>query len=228
MSSAENNKDDQVWYSSRLAHKTIDFSLSFSSRRVRIAGSVDDVPVKDITVDTATDVPVVSLAWLRSHPTLQSVPLKPVPPSAVALRAANGDPIHVLGFIDFPLTLSRITRTVTALVVPSLGPDLMLLDNSVMSDFGALLDWENETLSFSSSGSTIPAVHRVRDSVSPNSTNPSPSSHGKNLSVAAVNYIEILMLFLSFCVKRSSSNPKRKVLLLSSPSVCHPKIVLSW
>ena len=66
----KNNNSDHVGYSSRLAHKPIDFSLSFSSRRVRIAGSVDDVPVNDITVDTATDVPVVSLAWLRSHPTL--------------------------------------------------------------------------------------------------------------------------------------------------------------
>ena len=43
---------DLVWYSSRLAHQTIDFSLSFSSRRVRIAGSVDDVTVNNnITVD---------------------------------------------------------------------------------------------------------------------------------------------------------------------------------
>lgn len=88
------NKSDHVWYSSRLAHKTIDFSLSFSSRRVRVAGTVDDVPV-DTTVDTATDVPVVSLAWLRTHPTMRSVPFKPVPPAAVALRAANGEPIHV-------------------------------------------------------------------------------------------------------------------------------------
>ena len=71
------------------------FSLSFSSRRVRICGSVDDVPVENITVDTATDVPVVSLAWLRSHPTLRTVPLKPVPPAAVALRAANREPINV-------------------------------------------------------------------------------------------------------------------------------------
>ena len=62
------------------------------------------------------------------------------------LRAANGDPINVLEFIDFSLTLSEITRTVTALVVPSLGPDVVLLDNSVMSDFEASLDWENQTM----------------------------------------------------------------------------------
>ena len=85
---------------------------------------------------------------------VRSTPLKPVPPAAVTLRAANGKPINVLGFLDFPLTPSKITRTVTALVVPSLliGPDLMLLDNSVMSEFGAILDWENRTLSFSSTG----------------------------------------------------------------------------
>ena len=61
------------------------------------------------------------------------------------LRAANGDPINVLEFIDFSLTLSEITRTVTALVVPSLGPDVVLLDNSVMSDFEASLDWEKKS-----------------------------------------------------------------------------------
>ena len=114
----------------------------FSFRRVRIAGSVDDVTVNNITVDTATDVPVVSLAWVQSHPTLRGIPLNTVPPAAVALRAANGKPINVVRFIDFSLTLSELTRTVTALVVPSLGPDPMLLDNSVMSDFGACLDWE--------------------------------------------------------------------------------------
>ena len=51
-----------MWHSSRLARKTIDFSLSSSTRRVRIAGFVDGVPVNNITVDTATDVPVVSLS----------------------------------------------------------------------------------------------------------------------------------------------------------------------
>ena len=183
------HNSDQVWYSSRLAHKTIDFFLSFSSRRVRIAGSVDDVPVYNITVDTATDVPVVSLAWVRSHPTLRGIPLNPVPPAAVALRAANGEPINVVEFIDFLLTLSEFTRTVTALVIPSLGPDLILLDNSVMSDFGARLDWENQTLSFSPTGSTIPAVHRIRDSVSSSSSNnPSRANHTQNMSVAAVHH----------------------------------------
>ena len=121
-------KSDQVSYSSRLTHKTIDYSSSFSSRRVRIADCVDDAPVNHITVGTSTDVLVVCPAWVRSHPTLRGIPLDPVPPAAVALRAPNGEPTNVVRFIDFPFTLSEITRTVTALAVPSLGPDLILVD----------------------------------------------------------------------------------------------------
>lgn len=124
----EKNNSDDVWYSSRLAHKPnlSRLSLSLSSRRVRIDGSVEDCPVSNITVDTATDVSVVSLPWLQSHPTLRNAPLKPVPPAAVSLRAANGSPVEVKGFIDFPIRLCGMTRTVTALVVPSLGPDSIM------------------------------------------------------------------------------------------------------
>ena len=124
----------------------------FSSRRVQSSGSVEDYPVPAITVDAATDVAVVSHAWLMSHPTLRSVTIQPVPPIAVTLRAANGSPSNVLGFIVFSFTLGTITHDVEALVVPSLGPDSILLDNSVMSIFAAVLDWENQVLSFPSTG----------------------------------------------------------------------------
>jgi len=124
---AKNNKKTTVWHSSMLAHRSHPFSLSFSSRRVQISGSVDNYPVPAITVDTATDISVVSQAWLMSHPTLRSVTIQPVPPTAVALRAANGSPLDILGFVIFSLTLSTITHEVEALVVPSLGPDSILL-----------------------------------------------------------------------------------------------------
>ena len=65
------------------------FFIFFSSRSVQIAGSVEDYPVPAITIDTATDVSVVSHAWLMSHPTLRSVSVQPVLPTTVALRAAN-------------------------------------------------------------------------------------------------------------------------------------------
>ena len=103
--------------------QTHPFSLFFSSRRVQISGFVEDYPVPAITVDTATDVSVVSHAWLMSHPALRSVTIQPVPPTAVALRAANGSSLNVLGFVVFSLTLGTITHDVEALVVPSLGPD---------------------------------------------------------------------------------------------------------
>ena len=151
--SPDNNKKTTAWHNSRMACKSHPFFLfCFSYRSVQISGSVEDYPVPASTVDTATDVSVVSHAWLLSHPTLRSVTIQPVPPTAVALRAVNGSPLNVLGFVVFSLTLSTITRDIEALVVPSSGPDSILLDNSVMSIFGAVLDWENQVLSFSSTG----------------------------------------------------------------------------
>ena len=84
-----------------------------------------------------------------SHPTLRSVTIQPVPTTAVGLRAANGSPVNVLGFVVFSLTLGTIAHDVEALVVPSLGLDSILLDNSVMSIFGAVLDWEKPSFVFS-------------------------------------------------------------------------------
>ena len=69
----------------------------FSFRRVQIYGSVEGYPLPAITVDTVTDVSVVSRAWLMSHSILRSVTIQPVPPTAVALRAVNGSPLNVLG-----------------------------------------------------------------------------------------------------------------------------------
>ena len=102
---------------------------------MQISGSVEDYPVPAITVDTANDVSVASHAWFMSHPTLRFVTIQPVPPTAVALRAANGSSLSVFGFVVFSLTLGTITHDVEALVVSSFGPDSILLDNSVMSIF---------------------------------------------------------------------------------------------
>ena len=76
---------------------------------------------------------------------------------------------------------------VEALVVPSLGPDSILLDNSVTFSFGAVLDWENQVLSLPSTGNSTPAVHRTNHPPS-RSTDPSTASGDPNLSVAAVHH----------------------------------------
>ena len=159
----------------------------FSSRRVQISCSVDDYPVPAITVDTATDVSVVSHAWLMSHPTLRSVTIQPVSPTTVALRAANSSPLNVLGFVVFSLTLGTITHDVEALVVPSLGPDSILLDNSVMPMFGVVPDRENQVLSFPSTANSIPAVHRTSHPAA-RPADPFTASSDPNLSVAAVHH----------------------------------------
>ena len=49
------------------------------------------------------------------------------------------------------------------LLIPSLGPDCMLLDNDVLSRFGAVLGCKSQRLKFSSSTVTIPAIHKSTD-----------------------------------------------------------------
>ena len=83
----------------------------------------------------------------------------------------------------------QITHDVEALVVPSLGPDSILLDNSDMSIFGAVLDWENQVLSFPSTGNSIPVVHRTSHPAS-RPADQSTASSDPNLSVAAVHDAE--------------------------------------
>ena len=61
----------------------------------------------------------------------------------MSLSAANGSSLEILGFINLSLTVGDITRRIDALVIPSLGPDQILLDNDVMSRFEAILDWKN-------------------------------------------------------------------------------------
>ena len=171
-----------------LAHRSKYHYFSFSSPRVQISGSVDNYPVSAITVDTAADISVVSKAWLMPHPTMRSVTSQPVPPSAVALLAANGSPLDVLGFVFISLTLCTITHDVQALVVPSLGPDSILLDNNAMSNAGAVLDWEHQTMSFASTGKYTPAVHSTSQPAS-RPANPSIASfRNPNLSVAVVHH----------------------------------------
>lgn len=147
----------------RCHEKNSPLTLSFSSKRVRAPGHVDGVSVQELTIDTASDVTCVSTSFLERHPTLSFALMEPVPPSSrMQLRTANGGPLNVLGFISFTVKLGDVSRRVEALVVPSLGPDQILLDNDVMSRFGAVLDWNNERLTFESSTTTVPALHRKK------------------------------------------------------------------
>ena len=139
-------------------------ALNSSSKRVRIRARVSHHPVSDLTIDTAADVPCISASFIKSHPILQHLPLKPVPAGAIQLNSADGSALEILGYIRFNLTLGDITLPVEALVLPNLGPDKMLLDNSIMNAFGAVLDWCGEQLSFKNSTRKIPAKHKRTNS----------------------------------------------------------------
>ena len=173
-----NNAKRVSWHSSALARKKSSLSLSFSSKRVRTHGYIDDQFVREMTIDTASDVTCVSLSYLKRHPTLSFAHLEPIPSSSMNLSGPDGSPMQILGFISFTVRLGTISRRVDALVVPCLGPDQILLDNDVMSGFGAVLDWDNEQLTFKSNDTVLPALHRKT------STDRSPQS--STFTVAAV------------------------------------------
>ena len=83
----------------------------------------------------------------------------PVPPGAISLHSTDGSPLEILGCVRFTLKLSNKSLPVEALVLPHLGPDVMLIDNSIMKSFGAKLDWTTERLCFQDSNDTISAIH---------------------------------------------------------------------
>ena len=141
------------------------YSTRFPSTRVRIPGVLEEDNIEhQLTIDSATDIPCISKTFIDKHEKLRQKCIFPIPPGAISLRSADGSPLQILGYIRFTLKLGNKSLPVEALVLPHLGPDIMLLDNSIMKSFGAKLDWLTECLSFQDSLETIPARH-VKSSV---------------------------------------------------------------
>ena len=136
-------------------------SERFPSTRVRIPGALEGGNIEhQITIDFAVDIPCMSKTFIDNHEKLRHKRTFPVPIGAISLHSADGSPLEILGCVRFTNKL----LPVEALVLPPLGPDVMLIDNSIMKSFGAKLDWTTERLSFQDSTSTIPAIH-VRHSI---------------------------------------------------------------
>ena len=76
-------------------------------------------------------------------------------------------PLKILEYIRFALKFGNKSLPVEAFVLPHLGPDAMLIDNSITKEFGAKLNWAAELLSFKDSDTTIPATH-IRRPIRPN------------------------------------------------------------
>lgn len=63
------------------------------------------------------------------------------------LGSANVSHMNTLSLIRLDLTLGSHIRT----VVPSLGPDVIHIDNSFLLSFQEILDWEAQTLALKAS-----------------------------------------------------------------------------
>lgn len=132
--------------------------LSLSSSRFRVHGKLHGVSGVMLTIDTATDVPLISHAYLQPQPILHNRSLMGASCSALELRSANASPLEILGLLSLDLLIGDLTQQIECFV-PSLGPDTILLRDNILSAFRALLDWDSQTLSPKTS-SSISSVNR--------------------------------------------------------------------
>ena len=126
-------------------------ALNSTSKRARVNARVNDYPAHNVTIDTATDVPCIFVHFVQTHPTMNDSQFFAVPPEAINLSSADGSPLKILGYVRFQLTLGDISLPVEAHVLPSLGPDITIVDNTIMGAFGGVLDWSTEQLSLKNS-----------------------------------------------------------------------------
>lgn len=138
MPSDLHNIDFSAFYASALAgYPEYPSVFNASSKRVRVATRLNNLPVDHITIDTACYIPCISEAFMRLHNTLKHAKMFPVPRGVINLRSADNSSLKIKGYARFNLTLEDITLPVETLALPSLSPDNMLLDNSIMGAFGA-------------------------------------------------------------------------------------------
>ena len=97
---------------------------------MQVTGQIDGVTIHGITIDTATDVPCIAQPFINSHLALILKPIHPNPPVALQLKSAQGAAMLIQGYIKFNLTSGESTVPVEAVVIPHLGTDTILLDNS--------------------------------------------------------------------------------------------------
>ena len=93
--------------------------------------------------------------WISTHPSLLKTSclvtqlltnqkdIRLVPAGVSNLSSANGSSLK-RGYIRFHLALGDITLPVEVLVLPVPGPNKMLLEDSIMGAFRAVLNWHKE------------------------------------------------------------------------------------
>jgi len=70
-------------------------ALSSSSKRVRVNARVNNHPAHNVTIDTATDVPCISVNFVQIHPTAKDTEVFAVPTGAINLISAGGSNFRI-------------------------------------------------------------------------------------------------------------------------------------
>ena len=193
-------------------------TTGFPSTRVRIPGTLGGDNVEhQLTIDSTTDIPCIAQNFIHNHAKLRYNRVFPISPDAISLRSADGTPLKILGYIRFTLKLSNEYLLVEALVSPHLGPDAMLIDNSIMKAFGAKLDWAAERLSFQDTNITIPATHTRRPIRSKYCSVTTQDSDTEDISVFVSNKYIIPAAHEALIRVFSTARPQKDTLALIEP-----------
>ena len=130
--------------------------FDFHPRESAFPASLKDTIIEhQLPVDSTADTPYIAKTFIDHNEKLRHKRISPIPPNAISLHSADGTPLEILGCIRFTLKLGNKSLPVGALVFPYLGPDAILIDNSIMKAFRAKSDWAAERISFQDSNLTL-------------------------------------------------------------------------
>ena len=192
----------------------------FPSTRVRIPATLGrDNEEYQVIIDSATDIPCIAQKLICNHAKLRYSRVLPIPPGALLLRSADGSPLKMLGCIRFANNLGNKSLPVEDLVLPHLGPDAMLIDNSITKAFVAKLDWAVERLSFEDSGITIPATHTRQSFRSKYCSVITQDSDTKDVSVFFSNKYAVPAAHAALIRVFSAARPQKDTLALIEPKI---------
>ena len=111
-------------------------SLRFPATRVRTPGVLEGDNIEhQLIIDSVTDIPCIAKTFIDNHEKLRNKRIVPISSGVISLHSANGTPLEALGYIRFTLKLGNKYLPEEALVLPHIGPDAILIDNSIMNSF---------------------------------------------------------------------------------------------
>ena len=195
-------------------------STQFPSTRVRIPGVLEGDNIEhQLTIDSATDIPCISKTFIDNHEKLRHHHIFPIPPGVISLHSADCLRLEILGCVCFTLKLGNKSLPVEALVLPHLGPDVLLIDNSIMKSFCAKLFWAAERLPFQDSNVTIPAIHTRQSLKSKYCSVITQTSDEQTVPVLVSRKYVVPAAHEALVRVSSTARPKKNTLALIEPRI---------